>query len=39
VPGEEPTPVNFGEAACRNGSMPRRQSHDFLLQLVRMMEN
>jgi 2,3-bisphosphoglycerate-independent phosphoglycerate mutase len=39
VPGEEPTPVNFGEAACRNGSMPRRKSHDFLLQLVRMMEN
>jgi len=39
APGEEPIPVNFGEAACRNGNMSRRRSHDFLLQLVSMIEN
>jgi 2,3-bisphosphoglycerate-independent phosphoglycerate mutase len=36
---EKPTPINFGEAACRNGNMSRCHSHEFLLKLVSMMEN
>ena len=29
--------VNFGEAACRQGNMPRQLSNQFLLRLIQMM--
>ena len=29
--------VNFGEAACRQGNMPRQLSNQFLLKLIQMM--
>ena len=29
--------VKFGEAACRQGNMPRQLSNEFLLKLIRMM--
>ncbi len=31
------TPVNFGEAACRQGNMPRQLSTEFLLKLIHTM--
>ncbi len=40
--GHTPSPVNsamvkFGEAACRQGNMPRQLSNDFLLKLIHRM--
>lgn len=31
-------PVNFGEKACRQGTMPRQSSHELLLRLLGMMD-
>jgi 2,3-bisphosphoglycerate-independent phosphoglycerate mutase len=38
-PGSEQTssPVKFGEAACKQGNMPRQLSNEFLLKLIRTM--
>ena len=30
-------PVKFGEAACRQGNMPRQLSNEFLMKLIQMM--
>ena len=32
--GIPPEPVNFGEKACSNGTMPRQSSYEFLLRLL-----
>jgi 2,3-bisphosphoglycerate-independent phosphoglycerate mutase len=32
--GTPPEPVNFGEKACSNGTMPRQNSHELLLRLL-----
>ena len=31
-------PVKFGEAACRQGNMPRQLSNEFLLKLIHLMD-
>jgi len=34
---ECPKPVNFGEASCARGTMPRQSGHQFLLRLLDLM--
>ncbi len=37
--GQPASAVNFGEAACRRGNMPRQLSSQFLLRLIEMMNH
>jgi 2,3-bisphosphoglycerate-independent phosphoglycerate mutase len=37
APSRPAAPVDFGETACRNGSLPRQSAHEFLLTLLKQM--